>query len=45
MSAGEIVSRKKQMNARYRKNLQERKRFWKNKNSNKNSVNLERTSY
>ena len=27
------------MNARYRKNLQERKHFWKNMNSNQNPVN------
>ena len=43
-SAEELIAKKTQLNARYRKNLKERNRFWKNKNSNQSSINLERSS-
>ena len=43
-SATELIEKNLQLNARYRKNLKERKCFWKNKNSSQNSVNSERVS-
>lgn len=41
-SADEFIAKKRQVNARYQKNVKERKRLWKSKNSN--FVNQERSA-
>ncbi|XP_023766822.1 uncharacterized protein LOC111915392 [Lactuca sativa] len=41
-SAEELIAKKIMLNSRYRKNLKERKCFWKNKNSDQNFINSER---
>ncbi|KAI3515995.1 hypothetical protein L1887_14902 [Cichorium endivia] len=39
-SPEELIAKRKQMNARYKKNLKERKQFWRNKNTFNSTSNL-----
>lgn len=43
-SAEELITKKRHLNARYRKNLSDRQHFWKKMNSNKSFVNTSRFS-